>query len=115
MEHDLKYVVTKSCANYVNGKCVLSDRECPIISGGEYRGKRIPASDCSCAYFEKAVLPASKTAEAIYYGKEIVLNKSCKGCRGKFHSVSNRALYCSDICKKAARKKTHVKYNQKRI
>ena len=114
MEKDIKQLVTSSCANYVGGKCVLSDRECPLIVGGEYRGKKIPASSCSCTYFEKAVLPDNKTAEAVYYDKETILNKSCKGCGVRFHSVSNRAVYCSDICKKAARNKTHVKYNQKR-
>jgi hypothetical protein len=110
----LKKLITESCASYSNGDCLLLDRECPLISGGEYRGKKIPANDCSCTYFEKAVLPADKTLEAIYYGKETVLYKSCKGCGKGFNSVSNRAVYCSDICRQSARKKTFIIANQKR-
>ncbi|UTV31685.1 cysteine-rich VLP protein [Bacillus altitudinis] len=114
MKTEIKKLVTTNCANYIDGNCVLLDRECPLIVGGEYRGKKIAASDCSCTYFEKAVLPANKTVEAVYFGKETVLNKSCKGCGKGFNSVSNRAVYCSDICKRSARKSTHIKYNQKR-
>jgi hypothetical protein len=116
MKTEFKKLVTTSCANYVDGNCVLLDRDCPLINGGEYRGKMIPASDCSCTYFEKAVLPANKTVEAIYYGngKETVHNKLCKGCGKGFNSVSNRAVYCSDICRQSARKSTHIRYNHKR-
>ncbi len=114
MKQDIKQLVTSTCANYINGKCILLDKECPLTSGEEYRGKKIAASDCSCTYFEKAVLPANKTLEAVYYGKETVLNKTCKGCGKGFNSVSNRAVYCSDICRKSARKKTFIKANQKR-
>ncbi|MES1046747.1 hypothetical protein FOA22_20005 [Heyndrickxia oleronia] len=114
MEKDIKQLVTKSCANFIDGKCILLDRECPLLVGGEYRGKKIAASDCSCTYFEKDVLPSNKTVEAFYYGKETVLNKSCKGCGKGFNSVSNRSAYCSDICRKSARKKTFIKANQKR-
>ncbi|MDR4946510.1 cysteine-rich VLP protein [Neobacillus cucumis] len=115
MEKDIKQLVIKSCANFIDGKCILSDRECPLLVGGEYRGKKIAANDCSCSYFAKAVLPANKILEAVYYGKETVINKSCKGCGKGFNSVSNRAVYCSDICKRSARKSTHIKYNQKRL
>ncbi|WLR56511.1 cysteine-rich VLP protein [Mesobacillus subterraneus] len=110
----IKKLVRTSCANYVAGHCALLDKECPLISGGEYRGKEIPASDCSCSYFEKAVLPSHITAEAIYYGKEAVIDKFCIGCGKGFNAVSNRTVYCSDICRKSARKQSHVKYNQKR-
>lgn len=111
----VKNLIKTSCANYVDGNCLLLDRECPLISGGEYRGKTIQASDCSCAFLENSVLPTNKTIEAIYYGKETVLNKTCKGCGKGFHSVSNRTVYCSDTCRQSARKKTHVTYNQKRV
>ncbi|WP_082683460.1 cysteine-rich VLP protein [Fictibacillus sp. FJAT-27399] len=114
MEQSIKQLVTSSCANYINGKCILLDRECQLISGGEYRGKKIPASDCSCTYFEKSVLPANKTLEAIYYGKQSVQNKSCKGCGKGFNSVSNRAVYCGDSCRRSARRSTFIKANQKR-
>lgn len=114
MEKELKKLITTSCTNNIDGKCILFDRECPLISGGEYRGKKIPASDCSCTYFEKAVLPANKTVEAFYYGKQTVMNKTCKGCGKGFNSVSNRSIYCGDICKKSARKKTFRKANRNR-
>ncbi|MGV2443231.1 UNVERIFIED_CONTAM: hypothetical protein FO527_03785 [Bacillus sp. ATCC 13368] len=114
MEKEIKKLITSTCANFIDGNCILLDRECPLISGGVYRNKKIPASDCSCTYFEKSVLPANKTLEAIYYGKETVLNKTCKGCGKGFNSVSNRAVYCSDVCRKSARKNTHIKYNHKR-
>lgn len=110
----IRKLVTTSCANYVDGNCILLDKECPLISGGEYRGKKIPAKDCSCTYFEKAVLPANKTLEAVYYGKDTVLNKSCKGCGKGFNSVSNRSVYCGDICRKSARNKTFIKANRNR-
>lgn len=110
----IQQLVNSSCSNLVDGKCTLLERKCPLISGGEYRGKKIPASDCSCTYFEKAILPIDKTVEAVYYGKETVLNKSCKGCGKGFNSISNRAMYCSDICRGSARKKTFIKANQKR-
>lgn len=110
----LKKLITSSCANYVDGICILHDKPCPLISGGEYRGKKIPARDCSCTYFEKAVLPIDKALEDVYYGKETVLNKVCKGCGKGFNSVSNRAVYCSDTCRHSARKKTFIKANQKR-
>lgn len=113
MVKELKKLVT-NCANYINGNCILLDRECPLISGGEYRGKKIPASDCSCTYFEKAVLPANKTLEALYYGNLPVTNKTCKGCGKQFHSVSNRAVYCGNICRKSARKNTFIKANRNR-
>lgn len=114
MEKELKKLVTTNCANYIDGKCILLDRECPLICGGEYRGKKIPASDCSCTYFEKAVLPANKTLEAFYYGKETVLNKLCKGCGKGFNSISNRAIYCGDKCRHSARRSSFIKANQKR-
>ncbi|MDD9312575.1 cysteine-rich VLP protein [Cytobacillus firmus] len=114
MKTEIKKLVTTNCANYIDGKCLLLDRDCHLINSGEYRGKKIPASDCSCSYFEKAVLPANKTVEAVYFGKETVLNKSCKGCGKGFNSVSNRAVYCSVICKRSARKWTHIRYNSKR-
>jgi Cysteine-rich VLP len=111
----VKKLITSSCANYINGICILHDKPCPLISGGEYRGKKIPACDFSCKYFEQAVLPLDKTLEAVYYGKEKVLNKVCIGCGIRFNSVSNRAVYCSDTCRHSARKKSHIKYNKKRI
>ncbi|MCM2982304.1 cysteine-rich VLP domain-containing protein [Niallia circulans] len=114
MEKEIKKLIISSCANYIDGNCALLDRECPLISGGEYRGKKIPANDCSCTYLEESILPLDKTAESIYYGKETVLNKSCIGCGKGFNSVSNRAVYCSDICRGSARKKTFIKANQKR-
>ena len=83
MTKSLKKLITSTCANYIDGNCILLDKECPLISGGTYRNKEIPASDCSCTYFEKSVLPANKTLEAIYYGKETVLNKLCKGAVAK--------------------------------
>lgn len=110
----IKQLVISACANFIDGKCILLGKECPLISGGDYRGKHIPANDCSCTYFERAVLPANKTVEAIYYGKKTVQNKSCKGCGRGFNSVSNRAVYCSDICRQSARKSTHIRYNHKR-
>jgi Cysteine-rich VLP len=113
VEKDIKRLVTKLCANFIDGGCILLDKECPLLVGGEYRGKKIPASDCSCTYFEK-ILPIDKTLEAVYYGKETVLNKTCKGCGKGFNSLSNRAVFCSDICRKSARKKTFIKANQKR-
>ncbi|PFO03744.1 conjugal transfer protein [Bacillus sp. AFS076308] len=109
----IKKLITESCANFANGECILLDRECPLISGGEYRGKKIPSKDCSCTYFERSVLPANKTLEAEYYGKE-TLTKKCKGCGKGFNSVSNRAVYCGDVCRKSARKNTHIRYNSKR-
>lgn len=114
MEKGIKQLVTKSCAKFINGKCILLDRECPLLVGGEYRGKKIPASDCSCIYFEKAVLPANKTVEAVYYGKDTVLNKVCKACGKGFNSVSNRAVYCGDICRQSARRSSFIKANRKR-
>lgn len=115
MEQTIKKMVTSSCANYIDGKCILLNRECPLISGGEYRGKKIAASDCTCIYFERSVLPANRAVKAVYYGKDTVLNKTCKSCDKGFNSVSNRAVYCSDICRKSARKRTHIKYNQTRV
>ncbi len=114
MSHSIKQLITKSCANYVDGGCILWDKPCPLIAGGTYNGKKIPASDCSCPYFEKSVLPADKTVEAIYYSKDTVLNKSCKACGKGFNSVSNRATYCSDLCRRSARRSTFVKANQNR-
>jgi Cysteine-rich VLP len=115
LEKEIKKLITSSCANYVDGICLLLDKECPLITGGEYRGKQIPASDCSCTYFEKAVLPADKTQEAIYYCKDTVLNKVCKSCGKGFNSVSNRGVYCGDICRQSARRSTFVKANRNRI
>ncbi|MCY9097630.1 hypothetical protein MOE49_00790 [Bacillus inaquosorum] len=114
----IQELVKKSCATYVNGECALLGSECPLIGGTEYRGKKIPASDFNCNYFEQYVLPLDKTLEAVYYGKETVpvmtVNKNCKGCGKAFKSVSNRAVYCGDICRESARKKSHRKYNHKR-
>lgn len=114
MEKELKKLITSNCANYIDGNCILLDIECPLISGGKYRGKKVPVKDCSCLYFEKAVLPADKTVEAIYYGKDSVLNKTCKGCGKGFNSVSNRAVYCGDTCRNSARRSTFVKANRNR-
>ncbi|MFD1387650.1 cysteine-rich VLP protein [Oceanobacillus oncorhynchi subsp. oncorhynchi] len=111
----IKTLITKNCANYIDGNCLLFDKPCPLISGGEYRGNHIPASDCSCPYFEKAVLPADKTVKALYYGKEAVLNKTCKGCGKGFNSVSNRAVYCSNVCRQSARNQSQIRYNNKRV
>ncbi|HES8073959.1 TPA: cysteine-rich VLP protein [Streptococcus pyogenes] len=109
----IKKLINSTCANYTDGHCVLLDRECPLISGGEYRGKKIPAKDCSCTYFEENVLPIDKTLEAVYHGQE-TLSKTCRGCSRGFNSVSNRAVYCSDGCRRSARKKTFIKSNQRR-
>ncbi|MCM3246538.1 cysteine-rich VLP domain-containing protein [Cytobacillus firmus] len=112
-EKGIKKLITNSCANYVEASCLLLDRQCPLISGGEYRGKEMQAKACSCSYFEKSVLPANSTLEAIYFGKG-TLNKLCIGCGKGFNAVSNRAVYCSDLCRNLARRKTHRKYNNKR-
>lgn len=114
MKQSIKKLVVSNCANHIDGNCVINDKPCPLIYGGNYGDNKIPASDCSCEYFKQSVLPANKTVEALYYGKEIVLNKSCKGCGKAFNSVSNRAIYCGDLCRKSARRSTHVKYNHKR-
>jgi Cysteine-rich VLP len=114
LEQSIKKLVTSTCANHIDGICVLHDKPCPLIYGGYYGENKIPASDFSCTYFEQSVLPANKTVEALYYAKETVLNKSCKGCGKGFNSVLNRAVYCGDLCRKSARRNTHVKYNLKR-
>jgi hypothetical protein len=113
MEKEIKKLIKTSCANYTDGRCALFGKECPLIDGGEYRGKKIPVTDNSCSYFEKFVLPADKALEAKYHGKG-VMSKKCKGCRTSFNSVSNRAVYCGDKCRKSARRLTFVKANQKR-
>ncbi|PFP44841.1 hypothetical protein COK01_26360 [Priestia megaterium] len=109
----IKKLITSTCANYVDGMCVIKDRPCPLVHGATYRDHVIPASEFTCDYFETAVLPADKTLEAKYHGQE-TLSKKCKGCGTSFNSVSNRAVYCSDTCRKSARKKTHIKHNNKR-
>lgn len=114
MSQSIKKLIVSSCANYIDGGCILWDRSCPLIAGGIYNGKKIPAADCSCPYFEKSVLPADKTLEAIYHKTEAVLNKTCKGCGKDFAAVSNRAVYCSDLCRRSARRSTFVKANQNR-
>jgi hypothetical protein len=113
-ENYIKMLIKNTCANYLDGNCLLLDNACPLIRGGEYRGKHIQANDCSCHYFENSVLLENPTTEAIYYGKETVLNKVCNGCGRRFNTVSNRAVYCGDVCRKLARKRTHVNYNRKR-
>jgi hypothetical protein len=115
----IKDLIINECANYSNGKCLIKDRLCPLIHGGVYNGYKIPAEDFSCTYFETHVLPADKTLEAIYYGKETapvkMVDKNCKGCGKAFKSTSNKALYCGDICRKSANRKSHRKYNRKRV
>ncbi|USK27365.1 hypothetical protein LIT32_18020 [Bacillus sp. CMF21] len=113
MEKEIKKLIKTSCSNYVDGQCALFGRECPLIDGGTYRGKKIPVTDNSCSYFELYVLPADKALEAEYHGKE-TLSKKCKGCGKGFNSVANRAVYCGDNCRKSARRSTYVKANQKR-
>jgi hypothetical protein len=113
MEKEIKKLIKTSCANYIDGQCALFGKECTLIDGGEYRGKKIPVTDNNCSYFEKYVLPADKVLEAMYQGKEI-MSKNCQGCGKGFNSVSNRAVYCSDNCRKSARRSTFVKANQKR-
>ncbi|MFD4058791.1 cysteine-rich VLP protein [Streptomyces californicus] len=113
MEKEIKKLIRNACANYSEGNCLLLDKACPLVSGGNYRGKEITAKDCSCTYFQKAVLPANATLEAYYYGQE-TLNKTCKGCGKGFYALANKSMYCSDLCRKSANKKSHRKYNQKR-
>lgn len=36
----IKELIRNNCASFSNGQCLLLDRECPLISGGEYRGKK---------------------------------------------------------------------------
>jgi hypothetical protein len=114
MEKEIKKLIRNSCANYSEGNCLLLDKACPLVSGGTYRGKEIAAKDCSCTYFEKAVLPADTTLQAYYYGQE-TLNKTCKGCGKKYHSISNRSVYCGDLCRQSARRSTFIKANRKRV
>lgn len=113
-QQTIKKLITSSCANFVDGNCIFLDKPCPLIHGGTYKNKKIPASDCSYTYFEKSVLPANATVQAVYYGKKTVHNKKCRGCGNGFNSVSNRTVYCSDSCRDSARKKTFIKANKKR-
>ncbi|WP_172970962.1 cysteine-rich VLP protein [Bacillus sp. THAF10] len=115
MKKKIKKLVVSNCANYTNGNCVLLDKKCPIVIGGSYRGNDIPPSDCSCSYFTTSVLPIDKAIEAQYYGRPTQDKKKCKSCGTQFATASNRATYCGDSCRKSARNKTHIKYNQNRV
>ena len=109
----IKKLIITTCANYIDGKCIIKDLPCPLVYGATYRNHTFQPSEFTCDYFEKSVLPANKTLEAEYHGQD-TLTKKCKGCGKGFNSISNRAIYCGDLCRKSARKKTFIKANQKR-
>ncbi|MGM0922861.1 MAG: hypothetical protein ACQEWW_16880 [Bacillota bacterium] len=100
MEKEIKKLIKTSCANFIEGKCALFGAECPLIDGGEYRGKKIPVTDNSCSFFEKFVLPSDKALEAEYHGKEIK-RKNCKKCGESYSgSKSNHCEFCRETIKR---------------
>lgn len=103
-----KQVVKKECANYKEGICLIRDVECPLVTTFKYRGKEFPCEEAECSYFDKYV--ALGTKEDIETGETVYSYKECAICEKQFKPKSSVSKYCSDRCKKVARRRTNNKY-----
>ncbi len=105
-----KQVIRDRCANYKDGLCVLRDIECPLVTAFEYRGHRFSCEEAICSFFENNVKGAQKeVVVATHYSY-----KPCKACGKPFKPTSRASLYCGELCRKLARKQSHMKYDSKR-
>ena len=103
-----RQLVRNKCANYKEGMCLLRDIECPLVTSFEYRGKEFPCGEAECSYFDKYVAPGTKGD--IETGGTVYSYRECTICEKQFKPRSSVSKYCSDRCKKVARRRTNNKY-----
>lgn len=97
----------KVCSNLAkeyNGErnwCVLKDMHCPLLV--KHERYSFDKDDIKCDYLNKLNGIDSK------YGVVKEVNQStkkCNGCHKLFKTSNSRVRYCSDICRKSARRKS---------
>lgn len=99
--------VKKSCSNYKEGMCLIRDTECPLVSGFTYRGYEVPDEEIQCDYFNSFVDPQQ---EATAITKTVYSKKVCAICENHFKPKSSVSKYCSDYCKRIAKRRTNSRY-----
>ncbi|PNE04615.1 hypothetical protein C1Y47_24920 [Priestia megaterium] len=103
-----KQVIKRSCANYKDGICLIRNIKCPLVTPFEYRGKEFPCEEVECSYFNKFVAPGIQ--ENIETDVTVYSYRECAICEKQFKPKSSVSKYCSDRCKKVARRRTNNKY-----
>jgi hypothetical protein len=97
----------KDCCNLAkefNGEknwCLLRDAHCPLLA--KHERYNFDKDDIKCDYLNMLNGIDSKYGIA----KEVALSsKECKGCKQIFKTDNLRLRYCSDTCRKSARRTT---------
>ena len=101
-------VQPKDCSNLAkeyNGErnwCLLRDSHCPLLV--KHERYNFDKKDLTCDY-----LDSLNKAEA----KELS-SKKCKGCYKTFKTDNYRLHYCSDVCKKIAKRDSNRKGRERK-
>lgn len=108
-----KQLVKANCANYrADGMCVLRDIPCPLITAFNYKGHEFPTDEAQCNYYDTHVAPplyrtdewtATQPAKRYSY-------RDCNICGTRYQARSSRSKYCSEGCKRIARKRANNRY-----
>lgn len=88
----IKKLVVYECVNYIQGQCILLDKDCPQLKN---RNKL-------CSYFKESILPMDE-----YLYLEITKEgffKRCEVCNTLFTSKARNTIYCTECAKKQTRK-----------
>ncbi len=94
----IKNLVTKNCANYDK------NYGCLLLEGGCYMFTKFYANDKICKYFRNCLLSLDSELEAVFTDKP---TKTCKLCGKKF-SADSKKIYCSELCREEARKRSNA-------
>ena len=96
----IKQLAQKECANYFNGVCIPTDKQCHVVNPA-YQTVHYGAVDCD--YFLSAVLPLQPELNTAVW-HEILRDegqagegwKECTCCQKPFIPGSNRQQYCAN-------------------
>ena len=81
--------------------CLLKDSHCPLLVTHERYN--FDKQDIKCDYLNQLNGIDSKNGVV----KEVALSsKECKGCKQVFKTNNLRLRYCSEVCRKAAKRKS---------
>ncbi len=81
-------LIRSMCANFLDGKCICLDCECP----------QTISYTLLCKYFKKAVLPLDKDLEADVMQDGIELR--CNDCGVPIEKTGNKKRYCERCSRK---------------
>jgi hypothetical protein len=110
------------CLGYVCKRCAARDRHaksfcetCNVCQLAENNGSSMTKALAVIVELNPRSLRPGKVgcASTVKGAKSCrkCIRKTCKHCAQTFHTHANRSSYCGELCKHAARRETHRKYD----